>query len=72
MYVSGCIGYLESGDLVPGGIKERIEAALNCLKNILIASGSKLENVLKANIFLEDYNNYGIFNEMFQNSKFHF
>lgn len=70
MYVSGCLGFaLGSGKLVPGGAKEQTEAALNHMKNILIASDSNMSNVLKTTIYLQDYNDFASVNEAYKQGK---
>lgn len=69
VYVSGCVGQLETGKLVSGGIKEQTQTALNNLKNILLASGSSLNNVLKVNVYLQDFDEYEDFEEVYSNGK---
>lgn len=70
VYVSGCIGVsLETGKLVNGGAKEQAEAALAHLKNVLRASGSNLNNVVKTTVFLQDFNDFPTVNEVYKEGK---
>lgn len=71
VYVSGCLGTdLESGKLVPGGAKAEAEAALNHLKNILRASGSSLTNVVKCTVYLQNFDDFPIVNDIYREGKF--
>ena len=70
VYVSGCIGVsLETGKLVDGGAKEQAEAALNHLKNVLRASGSNLNNVVKTTVFLQDFTDFPTVNEVYKDGE---
>ncbi|OBZ71665.1 Protein MMF1, mitochondrial [Grifola frondosa] len=51
VYVSGSIGCTRDLVLVEGGVQAQTRAALDNMKKILIAAGSGLEHVLKANYF---------------------
>lgn len=65
--MSGCVGVsLETGKLVAGGAKEQAEAALTHLKNVLRASGSNLNNVVKTTVFLQDFNDFPTVNEVYK------
>lgn len=67
IYVSGCIGTnIETGQLI-GDAKEQTETALIHLKNILRASGSNLNNVLKTTVYIQDFNDFAIINEAYKN-----
>lgn len=70
VYVSGCLGInLETGKLVDGGVKQQAETALTHLKNILRASGSTMNNVVKTTVFLQDFNDFPIVNEIYKEGK---
>lgn len=69
IYVSGCIGMTLDGQLVPGGAKEQTDTALIHLKNILRASGSNLNNVLKTTVYIQDFNDFTTINEAYKNGK---
>ncbi|MFQ5713084.1 MAG: RidA family protein [Candidatus Scalinduaceae bacterium] len=54
-----------SGELVKGNIKEQTKQILENLKNILEASGSSLQNVLRTTIFLSNMDDYSMINETY-------
>ncbi len=54
-----------SGKLVKGNIKEQTKQILENLKNILEASESSLQNVLRTTIFLTDIDDYALINETY-------
>ncbi len=54
-----------SGELVKGNIKDQTKQILENLKNILEASGSSLQNVLRTTIFLTDIDDYTLINETY-------
>lgn len=67
VYVSGCLGTsLETGKLVGDGAREQAEAALGHLKNVLRASGSTLNNVVKTTVYLQDFNDFASVNEIYK------
>lgn len=55
----------KTGDLVEGGIQAQTRQALNNLKAVLEAAGSKLELVIKTTVFLKDINAFGQMNEVY-------
>lgn len=70
VYVSGCLGTsLESGQLVSGA-KGQAELALTHLKNVLRASGSSLNNVVKTTVYLQDFNDFSTVNEVYRDGMF--
>jgi 2-iminobutanoate/2-iminopropanoate deaminase len=55
VYTAGQIGFdPTTTELVAGGVEEQTRQALTNLKNILEASGSSLEHVVKTLVFLQD------------------
>jgi len=54
-----------SGQMVPGGIKEQTERTIENLKAILEAGGSSLGQVVKANVFLKDMNDFAAMNSVY-------
>ena len=50
---------------VNGDIKEQTKQALNNIKAILEAGGSKLNNVFKTTVFLTDMNEFSAMNEVY-------
>ncbi|XP_048760442.2 2-iminobutanoate/2-iminopropanoate deaminase-like [Ostrea edulis] len=66
LYVSGQIGMNpQTGDLVPGGVVHETEQALKNMQAILEASGSTMNNVVKATVLLDDINNFAAVNEVY-------
>ncbi|HAF48254.1 MAG TPA: reactive intermediate/imine deaminase [Anaerolineaceae bacterium] len=55
----------ETGELVQGGIQAQTRQALNNLKAVLEAAGSKLELVVKTTVFLKDITAFGLMNEVY-------
>lgn len=67
VYVSGCLGLsMETGKVSPGGAVAEAELALTHLKNILLASGSRLENVVKTTVFLQNFDDYPGVNDVYK------
>jgi 2-iminobutanoate/2-iminopropanoate deaminase len=66
VFVSGQIA-LDPGtqELVPGDIAVQTERVLENVKGILQASGSSLEKVVRATVFLSDMNEFGSMNEVY-------
>lgn len=59
LYTAGQIGIESgSGNLVEGGIEAETRQALNNLQQVLLGSGSSLQNVLKTTVFLKDINDF--------------
>jgi 2-iminobutanoate/2-iminopropanoate deaminase len=54
-----------TGKIVPGGIEEQTVRTLENLKAILEAAGTKFENVVKANVYLSDLNNFAAMNAVY-------
>jgi 2-iminobutanoate/2-iminopropanoate deaminase len=54
-----------TGKIVPGGIEEQTVRTLENLKAILEAAGTKFENVVKANVYLSDLNNFAAMNAIY-------
>lgn len=57
---------LETGKLVSGGAAAETELALTHLKNILLASGSNLSNVVKVTLFIQDFKDFQSINEVYK------
>lgn len=74
VYVSGCLGMtMDTGKILAGGAVAEAELALTHLKNILLASGSRLENVVKTTVFLQNFDDYPGVNDVYkQGNTFHF
>ncbi|KAK8202194.1 hypothetical protein M8818_005721 [Zalaria obscura] len=54
VFCSGSVGMTPDGKLVEGTIQDRVHQILKNLSAVLEAAGSRLENVVKVNIFLAD------------------
>jgi len=54
-----------SGNFVEGGIKEQTRQALENIKAVLDAAGSKMSKVVKTTVFLLDMNDFGAMNEVY-------
>lgn len=66
VYISGQIP-LEprTGNLVEGDIKAQTRRVMENLKGILVASGSSLERVVKATVFLKNIADFAAMNEIY-------
>lgn len=65
IFVSGQLALNEKTGAVEGDIKTQTRQVLTNLRNILEASGSGLEWVLKTTVFLADMNDFGAMNEVY-------
>ena len=65
LYVSGQIPLNNDGELIEGDIKEQTHQVLKNVKAILEAAGSDLTQVVKANIYADDIDNFGAINEVY-------
>jgi 2-iminobutanoate/2-iminopropanoate deaminase len=66
VYTSGQIPLdPETGELVPGGIKEQTRQVCENLAAVLRASGGFLENVVKTTCYLTDMGDFAAFNEVY-------
>jgi len=55
----------KSGKIVEGGIAAQTRQVLENLKGVLIASGSSLERVVKATVFLKNMADFAAMNEVY-------
>lgn len=66
VFVSGQIPiHPEYDKVISGDIREQTKQVLENLKNILEASGSSLQNVLRTTIFLSNMEDYSVINEVY-------
>lgn len=66
VFTSGQLGMdPKSGDLVAGGIEEQTRQALRNLEEILKATDSCLENVVKTTVYLADMNDFPKMNAVY-------
>lgn len=55
-----------TGEFPSGGVVEQTRQSLVNLKNILEASGTSLQNVVKTTVFLKDMNDFVAMNEVYK------
>jgi 2-iminobutanoate/2-iminopropanoate deaminase len=66
VFTSGQLGIdRASGELVPGGIEAETRQALLNIQNVLEASGSGLDMVVKTTVFLRDINDFARMNAVY-------
>jgi 2-iminobutanoate/2-iminopropanoate deaminase len=66
VYISGQIPLdPKTGNLVEGDIKVQTRRVMENLKGILVASGSSLDRVVKATVFLKSIGDFAIMNEIY-------
>lgn len=64
VYLSGVLGIdKDTGKLVAGGAVSEAVKALENMQNILAAAGSKVENVIKCTVLLNDIGDFGAVNQ---------
>lgn len=67
VYVSGCLGLdKDTGKIVSGGVVPESKLALENLKNVLLAAGSDIDKVVKTTVFLQDLEEFSLFNEIYK------
>jgi 2-iminobutanoate/2-iminopropanoate deaminase len=64
-YVSGQLGSDPKTGIIPEDFAVQVRQALTNLKTIVEASGSSMDRVLSADVFLMDMGNFGVFNEIY-------
>lgn len=73
IFVTGQIAQDSNGNLICDDIEGQTEYVFNCIQKILNEGGSSLDDVVKAQIFLTDMNDFPkvspIRNKYFKNSK---
>lgn len=66
VYISGQIPLdPKTGNLIEGDIKAQTRRVMENLKGILVASGSSLERVVKATVFLKNIADFTAMNEIY-------
>lgn len=65
IYVSGQIPYTPDGKPIEGDIQAKADQVIKNALAIVEDSNSKLENIVKVNVFLKDMSNFGKFNEVY-------
>jgi len=65
IYTSGQIALKPDGEFLNEDVKTQTVQVLTNLQNVLEASGSSLDSVIKTTIFLADMNDFGIVNVVY-------
>jgi 2-iminobutanoate/2-iminopropanoate deaminase len=67
VFTSGQIGLdPKTGQFPEGGIEAQLEQVFKNLTTVLEASGSSIDHVVKATVFLADINDYNTMNELYR------
>jgi 2-iminobutanoate/2-iminopropanoate deaminase len=67
VFTSGQIGIdSKTGQLAEGGFQGQMEQVFKNLAVVLEASGSSVDNIVKATVFLADMNDYNALNEFYR------
>ena len=67
IYTSGAIPVdPANGEVVAGGVVEQAKQALTNLKEVLEASGSSLDKVVKTTVFIKNMNDFATINEVYK------
>ena len=66
VYTSGVIPVIPAtGEIAEGGVEAQAEQAFQNLCNLVEASGSKVENIVKTTVFIKDMNDFAAVNEVY-------
>ena len=65
VFTSGQIALTPNGEFLDTDVKTQTKQVCENLKAVLEAAGSKIENVVKTTIFLDDINNFAAVNEIY-------
>jgi 2-iminobutanoate/2-iminopropanoate deaminase len=66
VFTSGQIGLdPDTGQLVPGGIREQVRQVMKNLRAVLAAAGIDFSSVIKTTVFLGDIQDYAAVNEVY-------
>lgn len=66
VYTSGVIPVDPPTGVVPEGVEAQAEQAFKNLCNLVEASGSKVENIVKTTVFIKEMNDFGKINEIYK------
>ena len=66
VYTSGQIGIDSKTGQLPEGFEAQLEQVFKNLETVLEASGSSIDHVVKATVFLADMNDYNTLNELYK------
>ena len=65
VYTSGQIALTPEGELVERDIKKQTHQVLTNLQNVLLEANSSLDRVIKATIYLENMEDFGVVNVIY-------
>ncbi|KAI7905841.1 endoribonuclease L-PSP [Cokeromyces recurvatus] len=66
VFTSGSLPVVpETGDIIKGGIKEQTEQSLSNMAEVLKASDSGIDKVVKTTVFLKDMNDFAAMNDVY-------
>lgn len=66
VYTSGVIPVDPPTGVIPEGVEAQAEQAFKNLCNLVEASGSKVENIVKTTVFIKEMNDFGKINEIYK------
>jgi 2-iminobutanoate/2-iminopropanoate deaminase len=66
IFVSGQVGFVDSGGKKVKGIEAQTQQCLENIKQILVAAGSSLNDLVKVTVFLNNASHFGQMNEVYQ------
>lgn len=55
----------DTGDIIPGDIKEQTDQTIENIAAVLTAGGANLDDVVKTTVFVQDMTNYDAINEIY-------
>ena len=67
VYTSGVIPVNPATGEIPEGVEAQANQAFQNLCNLVEASGSKVENIVKTTVFIKEMNDFGKINEIYKN-----
>ncbi|MGN0479956.1 MAG: RidA family protein [Lachnospiraceae bacterium] len=66
VYTSGVIPVDPATGVIPEGVEAQANQAFKNLCNLVEASGSKVENIVKTTVFIKEMNDFGKINEIYK------
>jgi 2-iminobutanoate/2-iminopropanoate deaminase len=67
VYTSGVIPVDPATGVIADGVEAQANQAFKNLCNLVEASGSKVENIVKTTVFIKEMNDFGKINEIYKN-----
>jgi len=65
IYTSGTVGVDRTNNTIPEGIEGQTRACFENLRQVLDAAGTSFGNVVKANVYLTNMNDFSAMNEVY-------